>query len=324
MEYSRSATNLTAQLLGVARGGKYEAKPISINDLVMASSTMFNRTKKEIRIHRKFQDPPPVVVADRRQIEQVLLNIYINAWQAMEGGGEIYLETSVLNLNAADCRPYSLDPGQYVRISITDTGVGMDEKTQARIFDPFFTTKKMGRGTGLGLASAYGIIKNHAGVIQVDSELGEGASFDIYLPLSDQREISAAPFNQDLSEGSETILLVDDEKMIIDVGKALLEKLGYKVLTANSGMEAIEIVQKKGSGIDLVILDMIMPGMDGSKTFDRIRELGSTLPVILSSGYSLSGQANDIIQRGCNGFLQKPFSIKQLSEKVRTILDEGS
>jgi two-component system cell cycle sensor histidine kinase/response regulator CckA len=271
LECSRSATELTSQLLGVARGGKYEAKPISVNEVVQGSSTMFGRTKKEIRIHTKLHDPPPVAVADRRQIEQALLNLYINAWQAMPTGGELYLETSVLHLDEAYCRPHAIEPGRYVKISVTDNGMGMDEKTRQRVFDPFFTTKKMGRGTGLGLASAYGIVKNHSGAITVYSEPGEGTTFNIYLPYSEQAVKKAALVNNEIIKGTETILLVDDESVVIDVGKEMLEKLGYDVLTAKSGKDAVAIFSKESERIDLIILDMIMPGMDGSQTFDQLQ-----------------------------------------------------
>ncbi len=323
MECSRNATELTSQLLGVARGGKYETKPISINDVVMSSSTMFGRTKKEISIHTKLQDPPPVVVADRRQIEQVFLNIYINAWQAMHRGGELYLETTVVTLDETFCKPYSIDPDRYVRISATDTGTGMDKETLKRVFDPFFTTKKRGRGTGLGLASAYGIVKNHFGTITVYSEIGKGTTFNVYLPVSDQKVQEEPTLDQKLIIGSETILLVDDESIVINVCKEMVEKLGYDVITAKSGKLAVDMFREKSEDIDLIILDMIMPGMDGDQTFDRLREINSSIPILLSSGCSLNGQAKKIMEKGCNGFIQKPFLIAQLSEKIQNILDEN-
>jgi two-component system cell cycle sensor histidine kinase/response regulator CckA len=321
MECSRSATELTSQLLGVARGGKYEAKPIRINDVVNGSSTMFGRTKKEIRIHTKLQNQSLVVVADRRQIEQALLNLYINAWQAMPNGGELYLETSVVHLEEADCRPHSIEPGKFVKISVTDTGTGMDEKTRQRVFDPFFTTKKMGRGTGLGLASAYGIVKNHSGAITVLSEEGKGTTFNIYLPYSDYEVKKEITVKNEIVSGTGTILLVDDESVVIDVAKEMLEKLGYDVLTAKSGKDAVETLSNYLNRVNLIILDMIMPGMDGSQTFDLIRDINPSIPVLLSSGYSLNGQANKIMRKGCNGFIQKPFLITQLSKKIGQILD---
>ncbi len=320
-EHVRSASDLTKQLLGFARGGKYEVKPIDLNELVTDSASMFGRTKKEIRIHTISRDPEVVVEADRGQIEQVLLNLYINAWQAMPRGGELFIETRIVMLDREFCRPHKVTPGRYGKISVTDTGGGMDEPTRQRIFDPFFTTKAKGRGTGLGLASAYGIIRNHNGLIAVRSEINRGSSFDIYLPISGKSLSPAESPERKLIHGSETILLVDDEEMILDVGKAMLEKLGYRVMISPGGREAVATVMNMGKGIDLVILDMIMPGMDGVTTFDRMREIQPAIPVMLSSGYAINDQSDSIMGRGCNGFIQKPFNIFELSIKVRAILD---
>ena len=318
----RSAANLTKQLLGFARGGKYEVRPVDINGLVAASAAMFGRTHKEIRVHLTEQPEPMVAEADRRQIEQVLLNIFVNAWQAMADGGELYLATSVSSLTEEDCSPHQIKAGRYVKISITDTGIGMDERTRQRIFDPFFTTKTKGRGTGLGLASAYGIIKNHGGIITVDSEVGRGATFNIYLPVSEQEPYKEVSIRESLIKGSETILLVDDEAIITDATKVMLEKLGYQVMVAKSGEEAVDAVLHKGDEIDLVILDLIMPGMDGGKAFDHIREIKPSMPVILASGYGMNEQVRLILQRGCNRFIQKPFNISKLSQNIRIILEE--
>jgi PAS domain S-box-containing protein len=321
-EHVRSATNLTSQLLGTVHGGKYDPKPADLNELIIKSSTMFNRTRKEIKINRNISPTPVVAEVDIQQIEQVLLNLYVNSWQAMPGGGELCLESSIVTLDDFFCAPYQALPGQYVKISVVDCGIGMDESTRQRVFDPFFTTKGKGRGTGLGLASAYGIIHNHDGFITVDSIQGQGTTVTLYLPQSDKAPCSwtwtaGEPAK---SGGSETILLVDDEKLILNVGKALLENLGYKVIVANGGEQAVEYMKKNGNQVDLVILDMVMPKMDGGMTFDQIRELYPSVPVILSSGYSLDGQATQIMQRGCNGFLQKPFGLSELSQKIRKTL----
>jgi CheY-like chemotaxis protein len=200
----------------------------------------------------------------------------------------------------------------------------MDQKTLHHIFDPFFTTKEKSRGTGLGLASAYGIIKNHAGMINAHSEVGYGTTFNIYLPISEKKVAEEFSSDQKISNGCETIFLVDDEEMIIDVGQALLKRLGYQVIAVKSGLESVELVRRMGPGIDMVILDMIMPGMDGGKTFDRIRDICPKMPVMLSSGYAMNGQAQKIMSRGCNGFIQKPFSISALSQKIRQILESES
>jgi CheY-like chemotaxis protein len=193
-----------------------------------------------------------------------------------------------------------------------------------RIFDPFFTTKEMGRGTGLGLASTYGIIKAHGGYIDVDSQRGLGTTFTIYLPTSEKKVERGLKIEEKIVKGSETILLVDDEEIILDVGRELLETLGYRVFVARSGMDAIDIVRKaRGSSApDLVILDMVMPRMGGGEVYDRLKEIRTDLKVLLSSGYSINGEATEILERGCDGFIQKPFQMKELSVSIRGILDK--
>jgi CheY-like chemotaxis protein len=180
----------------------------------------------------------------------------------------------------------------------------------------------MGRGKGLGLASAFGILRNHDGHIAVDSEKGHGTTFTIYLPVSEKAFQPSLAAAVEIHPGGETILLVDDERMILDVGQKLLEKLGYHVKTAGSGREAVEIYRRYRDTVDLVILDMIMPTMGGGRTFDALKDIDPHVRVLLSSGYSLNGQAADILQRGCKGFLQKPFDLGTLSQKLREVLDQ--
>ena len=320
-DYVKSASELTKQLLGFARGGKYEVKSTDLNELIKKQKSMFGRTRKEITIRGKYTKNLWTVDIDQGQIEQVLLNLYINAWQSMPGGGELHIATKNVVVDEGYVKPFKAEPGKYVKISITDTGVGMDETTQRRIFEPFFTTKEMGRGTGLGLASVYGIVKNHKGFVSVYSEKGEGSTFNIYLPASQKRIIKERKLNKEILMGTEVILLIDDEDMIIDVGEQVLERMGYTVLVARSGKEAIETYKRSMDKIDMVILDMIMPDMGGGEAYDRLKEINPDIKVLLSSGYSINGQATEILGRGCNGFIQKPFSIKDLSQKLREILD---
>jgi len=317
----QSATNLTRQLLGLARGGKYEVKPIDINLLIQRSTDLFGQTRKEIKIHTNLHTSRPVVEADENQIEQVLLNLFVNSWQAMPNGGDLNVDSEQVILDENFTKHYNAKPGRYAKISINDDGVGMDEETRQKAFDPFFTTKEKGRGTGLGLASAYGIIKNHDAIITIDSKIGVGTTFSIFLPLSDKTVQTAAPILGPLISGTETILLVDDEQMILEVGKEMLEKLGYRVLVASGGEKALGVLQECNEKIDLAIIDLIMPGMEGGRLFDYIKGSFPDMPVILSSGYAIDGKAEQIMRKGCNGFMQKPFNISKLSIKVRHVLN---
>ena len=235
------------------------------------------------------------------------------------------METKNVVLDENRFKPFNIKNGHYVKISVTDTGVGMDEKTKERIFEPFFTTKEMGRGTGLGLATVYGIIRNHNGFINVYSEKGQGTTFNIYLPASPRKETKdrkeATDSTAEIATGTETILIIDDESMILNVGKEMLKTLGYTIHTAQDGPTAIAFYKKAPESIDLVILDMVMPEMGGGEVFDELKIINPQVKVLLSSGYSLNGQASQIIDRGCVGFIQKPFTILDIAKQLRKILD---
>ena len=320
-DYVKTATDLTRQLLGFARGGKYEVKVLAPNSVIEKTASMFGRTHKEIDIRYDLEPGLWRIEADPPQMEQVLLNLFVNAWHAMPGGGELRLATRNREIAEEAAAGIGVSPGRYVLIHVADTGFGMDKDIMTRIFDPFFTTKERGRGTGLGLSSAYGIVRNHGGMITVESRLGEGASFHIYLPASDRIVTTdAQQKGATLVRGAGTILLVDDEQIILEVGSALLETLGYRVLTADSGRKALELYQRHLREIRAVILDMIMPEMAGGTVFDELKALDADVTVLLSSGYSINGQAQDILAKGCSGFIQKPFSLQTLSIKLAEIL----
>jgi len=321
----RSGSKLTSQLLGYARGGSYEVKPISINRIIHETSATFAMTKKDITIHHDLAHTLAGVKADCGQIEQVILNIYVNAAEAMPEGGELFITTRTIAHTAIEKKPYTIKPGTYILLTIQDTGIGMDKATQAKVFDPFFTTKGLAKGTGLGLASVYGIIKAHGGYIDVESHKGTGTTFFIYLPASQETISEEIPPAAPIETGKETILLVDDEEIILDVGEALLTSLGYTVLIAQGGNEAITTLRSSlpSSPPDLVILDMIMPGMGGGETYDKMKELFPSIKVLLSSGYSIDGQAKEILKRGCNGFIQKPFTLGELSKAIREVMGKG-
>ncbi|MEN6624567.1 MAG: response regulator, partial [Smithella sp.] len=320
----QSGADLAANLLGFARGGQYELESTNINELVAKTCSVFGRTKKEIILNQKYEKEIRPVEIDRNQIEQVLINLYINAWQAMsESGGDIYIETDNITLNDSEAVVMDVKEGNYVRIMISDMGRGMDEETCRRVFEPFFTTKEKDRGTGLALASAYGIIKEHGGTIDVMSKLGQGSTFTIYLPASTKEISKETVDSKTLISGNETILLVDDETTIIDVCNEMLSNLGYNILTAGNGHDALELYKKNKDKIDLVILDMIMPGFSGSETFYSLKSINPEVQVMLSTGYIISEQIKTLMSQGCRGFIQKPFRMEELSEKIREVLEQN-
>jgi len=315
-----SGVMLTSQLLGYARKGRYEVEPLDLNQLVKDTSETFGRTKKEIAIHRKLSDDLFAIEADSEQMEQVLLNLFVNAADAMPHGGDLFLKTVNVTHEDISSKLYEPKHGDYALLTVTDTGTGMDKETMERIFDPFFTTKEMGRGTGLGLASAYGIIKAHGGYIDVESATGQGTTFSIYLPRSEREVQKVVQTDEEIIEGMGTVLLIDDEAVILEVGRELLEAMGYRVLVARDGKEGIEVYKKNQDEIDIVVLDIVMPHMGGGEAYDHLKEINPDVKVLLSSGFSIDGEAAEILERGCDGFIQKPFKMKQLSQAIREVL----
>ncbi len=315
-----SAAALTRQLLAFGRTPHHDMKPTLINDVVERTAQMFARARKEIVLDLKLSHDPIVVEGDRSQIEQLLLNLLVNAWQARPCDGRIAVQTRTMDILGSEAAGLDIAPGRYVSISVRDRGVGIASEVIGRIFEPFFTTKTQGEGSGLGLASAYGIARSHQGAIEVHSRPGEGAIFRVYLPLSQgQPSRPADATTSDLARGHETILLVDDEAMILNVARSMLEMLGYRVLAASGGEQALSLLHNEA--VALVVLDMVMPGMSGKQTFSRLREMAPHLRVLVSSGYSAEGEAADMLASGCVGFLQKPYRLDELAQKIRSVLD---
>jgi len=316
----QSGSKVTNQILGFAREGKFEVKPTDLNELIKNSFKMFGTARKEIKIHTEFEENIWTVEIDHNQIDQVLLNLFVNASQAMPNGGDLYIKTENIVLDKAYVKPHLVQPGKFVKVSVTDTGVGMDESVMEKAFDPFFTTREVGQGTGLGLASAYGIIKNHNGFINVNSEKGVGSTFSIYLPAIEKHVTDEIKPTDRIKKGTGTILLIDDEDRVLKSGREMLEALDYTVLLAANGKDGIQAYQENKENINLVILDMVLPGMNGSEIYDRLKEINPDVKVLLSSGYSQNGMAAEILNKGCNGFIQKPFTLEQISQKIYDIL----
>ncbi len=319
-EHIRRGANLTRQLLGFAKGEKNETIPADIKEIVQKSIELFGQTHRDIDILVTHEDDLPLVEVDCGQIDQVLLNLYINAWQAMPGGGTI--DIKVKNIFAIEDHSKHLEirPGRYVSIAVTDTGIGMDENTRKRIFEPFFTTKATGGGTGLGLASAYGIIRNHGGLITVTSQIGCGSIFTVLLPASTHMQPKPEIQEETVTVGTGTILLVDDEISIAETTSMMLENMGYRVYMVGNGHDAVQIYRQRHEEIDLVLLDLILPGMSGAKTFDALREINPQVRVLLCSGYCLAGEADNVMKSGCHGFIQKPFRINHLCREIEDII----
>ena len=311
---------LTKQLLSLGRGGVFAPKPIDLNALVDKTAGVFCRTRSGVAITRNLAPDLPPVEADPGQMEQVMLNLLVNAWQAMSRQGDMTLASAAVTLSEAFCESYKRRPGRYVHLSLTDTGKGMDEATLARIFEPFFTTKDVGQGTGLGLATVYAIIKHHRGIIRVDSQPGQGTTFHIFLPVSAKAAVAEPTRDDAILRGSGTVLLVDDEDGVRIVAGRILQQLGYQVLSGESGLRALEIYRQERDRIDLVILDMLMPGMGGAETFQELKGIDPGVRVLLSSGYSQDGEAQQAMAAGARGFIQKPYRLAVLSHKVAEIL----
>jgi two-component system cell cycle sensor histidine kinase/response regulator CckA len=317
------AAELVRQLLGFSRKSYTRPRAISLNacfgdTLDLLQRTIDPRIAIEVR-----QDPQLwLVEADPGQMHQIVMNLGVNARDAMPEGGRLRLETANRVLDERYCRTHpEARPGEFVALTVADTGAGMDEATRARIFDPFFTTKPVGKGTGLGLAMVYGIVKQHEGWITVDTAPGQGTSVTVFLPRSRAAQPEAAPAGAgDPARGSETILLVDDEEMILKLARTVLESSGHRVLEARDGAEALEVFTRHRNVVDLVLLDMVMPRKSGRDTLEELHRLAPELPVVLASGYTLAG-AEELEALGARAYLQKPYQPADLVRTVRGVLD---
>jgi PAS domain S-box-containing protein len=315
----KSAADLTSQLLGFARGGRYHVEPTDLNELIGRAVVLFSRTHRQVRIDLELASAPVVCRVDRGQIEQVLLNLLVNAQQALPSGGDIRIRTRPTQVQPGDDWCSRVVPGKYALLQVEDTGTGMDAETLARVFEPFFTTKQP--GTGLGLASAYGIIRNHRGHIHADSEQGKGSVFTVLLPSTNEEPTRPPVAPTAVVSGSEAILVVDDEAVVLDVAAELLELAGYTVEKAASGHEAVARMRERRDAIRLVVLDMVMPGENVREIVASLRQAHGESRILLSSGYSQGDEANRLIEQGCCGFIEKPYTLTALSTKVREALD---
>jgi two-component system cell cycle sensor histidine kinase/response regulator CckA len=324
LNQSQFAARLTSQLLAFARCQVLQPRNIDLNALVLEGASLLRRLIGE-KIEVRVVAAPNlrVALADPTQIEQVLMNLCLNARDAMPDGGRLILETQNSEIDAEYCRlhPYAR-PGGYILLVVSDTGVGMDAETTTRVFEPFFTTKETGKGTGLGLATVYGIVKQHGGFIHLYSEPGKGTTFRIYIPAGGAAaEPRGARRDEQIPKGTETILLAEDNEGLREAAKEMLERLGYRVVPASNGTEAVQIFTDNPGQFDLIILDVVMPKMTGPAAFSQMTAVRPDLRFIFSSGYTAEGASlTPMTQQGAS-ILQKPYSLKSLAQTVRAILD---
>jgi two-component system cell cycle sensor histidine kinase/response regulator CckA len=322
---SKRGADLVKSLLLFSRKVQPELRPVDLNHEIVEVQKLLSHTiAKTIKIDLRLSGKLESVLGDTSQIGQVLMNLCVNARDAMPDGGTLTIETTNVQLDKDYCAVHPEEkPGPYVLLAVSDTGQGMDKETLSQIFDPFFTTKGVGKGTGLGLATVFGIVKQHGGQITCYSEPGQGTTFKIFFPAiqtekTSETQIQDAP----IQRGTETILLVDDEESLRKVNSRLLYKYGYRVIMASNGKEALEIYQREGESISLIILDLIMPVMDGRKCLEEILRVNPNAKVIIASGDSEKGLANFIRGKRVKGFVNKPYDIRELLTTIREVLDK--
>ena len=313
--------HLSNQLLAYAGGGKYNPEVISPTVLLKDTLPLIEDTvHPDIRVETDLPSDIMSIEADNEQMQMVLSAIITNANDAIEDKGRITISAKNEEIDEDFVKVYpALKPGPYVSITFEDNGKGMDEETKDRIFEPFFTTHFMVRG--LGMAAVYGIIKNHDGWITVDSELGKGTRVVIYLPAAESKVKEEKEPKADVVSGTGTVLLVEDEDVVAEVTQTMLEKLGYRVMAAMTGKDAVYIAQTFDGDIDLALLDIKLPDMEGGKVYPLIMKARPGLKVIVFSGYAIEGPAREILDAGAQDFIQKPFSIATLSEKLKEVFE---
>lgn len=320
------SSELTKKLLAFSRTVKYRLEVIDINQVIEEFLSIIEKTiSKRINIHKSLASDLWAIEAEPSQIEQAFLNLFINACDAMPEGGKLSIITENYILNDEDEEHINFikaEKGKYIKVSIADTGEGIPAEILNKIFDPFFSTKDKHKGSGLGLSVVYGVVKDHGGYINIKSKPGEGTIFEIIFPIS-SKPLQKTIFGekQEVVGGSETILIVDDDKVSRNLGEEILSDKGYKIVLAGTGFKAIEIYRKQKDDIALVILDMIMPGIDGRETCKRLKQINPSLKILISSGFSDETKKDNEFRSWIQGFIQKPYNINELSKKVRRILD---
>jgi two-component system, cell cycle sensor histidine kinase and response regulator CckA len=326
LQAAKNGAELVQRLLTFSRKVEPKPIPLNLNRRIVQVEKLLKRTiPKMIDIQMHLSDDLAEINADPIQMEQVLMNLAVNARDAMPNGGKFVLETGNVTLDDEYCKAHvGPSPGDYVSLTVSDTGHGMDKETVEHIFEPFYTTKELGRGTGLGLAMVYGIVSQHGGFIRCYSEVGRGTTFTVYFPAIQSLVGPGVETSAVMPAfGTETILLVDDEAFVRDLGERMLSKVGYTILTAANGIDALDLYRKEGKQIDLVILDLIMPKMGGEGCLKELLKIDPDVKILIASGYAADTAPGTPLELGARGFVSKPFRFKELLGQVRKVLDES-
>lgn len=319
---TEKGSRLAREILSFAKVGKFVVMDTNLNNILKSTTRMFLRSNPRLKIKEIYNEDLWPTRVDRVQIGQVLLGLYMHAAEAMPRGGDIYLQSDNIFLDESYTIPFGNPPGRYVKISVTDSGPGLDEESKRRIFEPFFSAYRPLRYEALGLAATYGIIKSHDGLINVYSKRGHGTTFNIYLPVV-RKDISDKAAEMNINKGTETILMVDDDPAASRLGRDILERWGYRVMTAENGADAVDIYNKYNENIHLVVLDVILPDLNGDQVYSQLRKINPNVLVLLASGYNINKQISALLGKGCVDFVQKPFQTRSLSNKVRAALDKA-
>lgn len=323
---AQQAASLAQQLLGFARRGKIQTRCVDLREVAADVVSILARTiDKKIVITERFGKTPAVVSGDPSQLQQVLMNLGLNAADAMPDGGEVVFEVRPVDVDTTHCKTHpEIEPGCHIVLSVSDTGTGIPVEIQDRIFEPFFTTKQRGHGTGMGLATSYGIVKNHGGSIQIYSEEGQGSTFKVYLPNVADMEAEPPPQTplDNIHGGQGTVLVVDDEQTVLDVIEAQLTYLGYDPICVSSASEAVAIFRQRGADVDLVMIDWTMPEENGADCFQALKMIDPYVKTILTTGHAFNGLAQKLLDKGMTGFIQKPFVLRELAVVVADALNK--
>ena len=325
IQAGQRAGDLTQKLLLFARKGKIESTMIDVAKAIYDAAAIFDHTlDKRIKVEIRIDAKKTLIMGDLSQIQNALINLGVNSGHAMPDGGVLSISLKQLILDEIYCQasPFDISPGPFLDLEVRDTGSGIPPEDLDKIFEPFFTTKEAGKGSGLGLSAVYGALKDHGGAITVYSEPGTGTCFHLYLPLMEVADLSVENKKDSPVTGQGRILVIDDEPTILATTKSILESLGYEVMTAENGREGLELYRDKHAQTDLVIIDMIMPEMNGTQCFFAMKRINNDIKVLLASGFTRETELEELMENGLKGFLHKPFTTIQLSHAVLSAITD--